>query len=762
MVKGSFSRLELALLAIIVAAGAYLRFHELGVPSMWLDEILSFDVATAALRQPWWRWIAATFEPEHGPLFHASLLAGRLLARPETSVRLIAAICGTLTIPLVWMAGRAACGAAGAIAASILIAYSPLSVYYSRDGRPYALLMMLSAAAIAAFALRARWLAFAMIAVALAYTSGTAAPVLISMAIAGAIAGRAGIRAAMTALGGLVLIALLYRAHAPQVAITANPDFDIARVLQSFSIAALQPSDAWRIAYVVAALAIIGAVALIWRDRANGSFIAGMAVLPASVAWLVLVWLHHTFEIRYLTPALPAYVILAGCGAAEIGRWVRQPAIVAAALAIGVAFKATPAAINEPYRKLDWRLIASTLWSHSQPNDLVIAANDWSAISLDFYLRRLPPRVQLLDAKESTHTIEVFASRSQPVWIVSAGVYRANVLPGWLCRYPLLLASSLEEFGLHYAPSRAHFMQHRASEAEQRTLAAGFANGPFALTFAPIDDAFLANGWAGAEHIGGDDVRWVTGTEATIVTPIDTRTPHVLRARMLPFEGRGLPPQTMRVFADETEIGATTLASGWQTYEYQIPPQAWRAAGAHTVSFRFSRANVPAELDPLSSDRRALSAMFTYLAFDSAPPRSTGAVAFAMRLEESNGHDLDDPLWLGFRSKFSPSKWNRESLAAFAARSGFDPVTAVPRLLNDSLSIEQITTSILERGGCLDNVSFARNAYWSIIGRAVTEEDARNIVKPWTSVRDRRRLIFGLIESGEFRDRMSARPTKAE
>ena len=759
MVNGSFSRrLELALLGVIVAAGAWLRFHELGVPSLWLDEMLSDDVATSALRQPWWRWIAATFEPEHGPLFHASLLAGRMFARPETSARLIAAICGTATIPLVWIAARRLAGPATAIGASMLIAVSPLNVYYSRDGRPYALLMMLTAAVIAAFAARAGWLAFAVIGVAFAYTSGTAAPVLIAIAVCGAIAAPAGWRASIAAAGGLVLIALLYRAHSPQVAITATPDMSVPRVLQSFSIAALMPSDAWRIAYVVLALALIGAATLIWRDRANGLFLTGMAVLPAVIAWLVLVFLGHTFEIRYVTPALPAYLILAAAGAAEIGRWLRYPAWVAAAIALAISFEAMPAAREEPYRKLDWRLIASTLWNHARPGDLVIAANDWSAISLDFYLRRLPPRVRLLDAKESTHTIEVFASRAQPAWIISAGVYRANVLPGWLCRYPLLLASSVEEFGLHYSPSRAHFMQHRATAGEQRTLAGGFARSPFALTFGAVDDSFLGAGWAGPEHLGGDDMRWVNGTEASIVTPVDMRSAHTLRVRVTPFEWRGLPPQTMRVFADETDVGAATLASGWRTYEFSIAPQAWHAQGTHSVSFRFSRANVPAQLDPSSEDRRALSAMFTDLSFDAAPSRSTGAVAFAIRLQENGDHYLDDGLWRSFHSKFSPRAWNGDALSAFAARSGFDPERAVPRILSGALSIERITTSILDRGACLDNVAFARNAYWSIIGRAITEEDARNMVKPWKSARDRRRLIFGLIESSEFRERMQAHP----
>ncbi|MGZ7042004.1 MAG: hypothetical protein ACXVH7_09460, partial [Thermoanaerobaculia bacterium] len=90
-----------------------------------------------------------------------------------------------------------------------------------------------------------------------------------------------------------------------------------------------------------------------------------------------------------------------------------------------------------------------------------------------------------------------------------------------------------------------------------------------------------------------------------------------------------------------------------------------------------------------------------------------------------------------------------------AGRCGFDPDHAVPRLLAGTLKIEDLAQSILDRGGCFDNTDFVRNAYWSIVGRSVTEEDAKNIVKPWTTPAARRRLVQGLIESSEFRDRMT-------
>ena len=54
------------LLTAIVVFGAVLRFSGLAVPSLWLDEILDYDVATKLTHEPFWRWLTG-FASEHGP-----------------------------------------------------------------------------------------------------------------------------------------------------------------------------------------------------------------------------------------------------------------------------------------------------------------------------------------------------------------------------------------------------------------------------------------------------------------------------------------------------------------------------------------------------------------------------------------------------------------------------------------------------------------------------------------------------------------------
>ncbi len=130
------------LLAAVILVAAFLRFDGLGVPSYWLDEILHQYLTTDAAAQPWWRWITG-FSPEHGPLYYASQLAARPFGASETAGRFPAALLGLATVPMVWLAVRRRDAVAAAVSA-ILLAVSPLHVYYSREARAYALLMFLT------------------------------------------------------------------------------------------------------------------------------------------------------------------------------------------------------------------------------------------------------------------------------------------------------------------------------------------------------------------------------------------------------------------------------------------------------------------------------------------------------------------------------------------------------------------------------------------------------------------------------------------
>src|SRR6185436_19032514 len=186
-------RAEVALtfcgLVAAIAIGAYLRFAALGEPSYWLDEVLDAHFSRDALTHPWWHWITG-FGREHGPLHFAI----QVLTHDEFTGRLPAALCGLATIVAIFFV----CGAADpatlaeappsrrrhtAAVAALLLAASPFHVYYSREARPYALLMLLAVLLLIAV-LRDKIVFAAIVAVIALYTSAIAAAMVVSAGVA--------------------------------------------------------------------------------------------------------------------------------------------------------------------------------------------------------------------------------------------------------------------------------------------------------------------------------------------------------------------------------------------------------------------------------------------------------------------------------------------------------------------------------------------------------------------------------------------------
>jgi hypothetical protein len=440
-------------LAGALVLAAFLRFDGLGEPSYWLDEVLHQRVTTTALSQSWWRWLVG-FEPENGPLYYASQALMRAFGSSEFAGRFPAALFGLITIPLLWLAGKHTddhgIGAA-------LLALSPLAIYYSREARPYALMMMLTAALIVA--LLRGWSLIA-IALAMVYTAAAVAPILAALLII-AIVDRRWKVAAMTVIG-LIALPLLYRGAAQPAGNSAPLHLDLAffdSLVRNFSVTALSSHFGGRAAIALLLLAIIGACALVKRDRRTALIVIGMAILPIVIALTALVVFQRWYAIRYLTPVLPAYLLLAGTGIAFIARRFHVIALVIVALLVTQTWHA---ARTEAWQKLNWQLIAEKIRVNARPGDLVLTAEPWSTIMMDWYK---VPNVQRA-AMETAPLAQLFAN-AHPSWLVTAGLSDDTSVRNWMCTYPLVLASPLENFRLHYAaPMRitsAPFLEENAT-----------------------------------------------------------------------------------------------------------------------------------------------------------------------------------------------------------------------------------------------------------------------------------------------------------
>src|SRR3954468_1704623 len=132
-----------AFAAIFILATA-LRSWQLGQLSFWYDEVVTMRLALApgpgALLDRLFE-IDATRAPLHPFLLQVWV---QLFGSSETSARALSVLCGVATVALVCWIGRLAFDSRTGLWAAWLAAWSPPLVYYSREARMYAWLVMVT------------------------------------------------------------------------------------------------------------------------------------------------------------------------------------------------------------------------------------------------------------------------------------------------------------------------------------------------------------------------------------------------------------------------------------------------------------------------------------------------------------------------------------------------------------------------------------------------------------------------------------------
>lgn len=142
-------RLRHASLPIAIALGFFLRVYRIGSEGLWIDEAFSIWLA----RQPLAAmvgWVSQV--DQHPPLYYA-LLHGwiRLAGDGEVAVRILSALCGTLTIPVIYLLGRRVAGEGVGLISALILAVSPFHLRLSQEARMYTPLALTAGSALYAF-----------------------------------------------------------------------------------------------------------------------------------------------------------------------------------------------------------------------------------------------------------------------------------------------------------------------------------------------------------------------------------------------------------------------------------------------------------------------------------------------------------------------------------------------------------------------------------------------------------------------------------
>jgi len=123
---------------LIIILGGLIRFYNIGVRSLWLDEAITVNLAQSSIRDIILNRASTGIHP---PLYFIFIRIWILIfGDSEIALRSFSATLSTLSIPLIYMLTNKVFDPATAIISLLLFAFSPFQLYYSQEARMYPLL----------------------------------------------------------------------------------------------------------------------------------------------------------------------------------------------------------------------------------------------------------------------------------------------------------------------------------------------------------------------------------------------------------------------------------------------------------------------------------------------------------------------------------------------------------------------------------------------------------------------------------------------
>ncbi len=401
--------------ALVLLAGAVLRFATLDAQSLWYDEAVTAHL----LQMDLGGMLGAIPDSESTPPLYYVLawLWTGACGTGEAGLRSLSALLGTATIGAGWALGRRLGGDRAGLAAAALIAFNPMLIWFSQEARAYALLALLGTlsawlwlravqeprgvgrltawGAVAALALATHYYAIFLVGPQALWLAWRL-PGLRERAAALALPLAAGIALAPLALG--------QRANAGAAFIGESTLLTrVAQVPKQFLVGYDAPLEPLLIALTALAV-IIGFAGLAALRRSNDIFsprarseIALLAVLTGVALGLpvlaALAGEDHLIT-RNVIAALAPVCVLAGVGLAAVAGTrrparARRLAPVALTLAcLAGAVTVIGVARSPELQRDDWRAAARSLGPIAEPR-LVVATPQSALTPLRYYLPRL-------------------------------------------------------------------------------------------------------------------------------------------------------------------------------------------------------------------------------------------------------------------------------------------------------------------------------------------------------------------------------------
>ncbi len=409
--RDALSRPLFLMLLLALLLGAGLRFWRLDAESLWLDEVTSILLARSDIPT----LIHTTAQDIHPPVYYALLHLWLRLGEGEFMARAFSAFVGVISIALIYRLGARLFGSEAGAASALLLAVSPLHIWYAQEVRMYILVTLWTLAG-TYWLWRAlqrdrwwQWLAYALCMALGLYTHYHAIFVLLFQNLFVAfcwLRSRERRRLACAWLLADVVIALLFLpwlpvllnqvaqggggwvekaiGHpSPRVLVETWIDYSVGSARQWYPLWLRR--GGYLLFGLAAAWPFIALVAR-WRRKAKAAwspllYAAAYLVVPLLAIWAVS-QVKPMYAGRYLLPFLPPYLLLLGCGVAQLPwkgvRLLMLAGLMAVSL-VGVGLAASQ------LQKDDWRGLAAWIAAAAQPGDVVLCEPVWNYKPFEYY-----------------------------------------------------------------------------------------------------------------------------------------------------------------------------------------------------------------------------------------------------------------------------------------------------------------------------------------------------------------------------------------
>jgi 4-amino-4-deoxy-L-arabinose transferase-like glycosyltransferase len=411
---------QLTIVLALTALAAILRFATLDIQSIWLDESATMILVHRGLGGLLSHLPASESAP---PLYYVLVWGWtKIVGAGPLGFRTFSALVGTLTVPVMYLAGRRISPRVGLWAATLTVV-NPAMYYYSQEARGYALLILLSAAALVLWqrALQVPdtrrlllWSGVSILALLTHYFA-----VFMFVPEAAILISRLGWRRVRVPIGavvlvGLALVPLALRERADGKSNWIQESSLISRFAQvpkQYLIGVYSPLEI--LSTVLAGLLAAAAIALLLRrgdarERRLARDVAIVVVLALALPGLLA--LTHALDIfngRNVMATWPAAAVLVATGLG-VARAKRAGTLLGAGLCVISLLVIVGIDTIPGYQRDNWRGIAQALQAPAA--DRVIVAPEHGSSPLYIYM---PSSENLVTPTVSTREVAFVALRTQ-------------------------------------------------------------------------------------------------------------------------------------------------------------------------------------------------------------------------------------------------------------------------------------------------------------------------------------------------------------